>query len=235
MLETIATIAELWRYPVKGMRGERLDALRLDEHGVVDDRRWAIRSSGAPRGKPLLSGAERAAMLLFSAAGDGESTAVTDPEGRRFAVDDPALLAAMANHLPGGHSLQLVRSQTPMTDVRPIAVLGSASVRQLEQELGQPVDARRFRANLLLDFPTGDDGFAEDQLVGRSIRLGTDAILHITERDPRCRIVTLDPETAAADPLLMKHLDRRHEGRVGVYAIVEQMGCLRVGDPVSLL
>ncbi|SEB73279.1 hypothetical protein SAMN05443244_1690 [Terriglobus roseus] len=230
----IATIAELWRYPVKGMRGERLSSLQLDEHGIAGDRRWAVRSSGAPRGKPMLSGAERAAMLLFSASGDGDSTAVTTPDGARFSIHDPALLAAIAHHLPGEHSLQLVRSQTPMTDVRPIAMLGYATVRQLGQELGRPVDARRFRANLLLDFPPANEGFAEDGLVGRSIRLGADAILHITERDPRCRIVTLDPETAAADPALMKHLDRHHEGRVGVYATVETMACLRVGDPVRL-
>jgi uncharacterized protein YcbX len=235
MPESIATIAELWRYPVKGMRGERINALQLDEHGIAGDRRWAVRSTGAPRGKPMLSGAERAAMLLFSASGEGGSTIVTAPDGAQFLVNDSALLIHMARHMPGGQALEMVHSTRPMTDVRPAAVLGIGTVQRLEQELGQPVDARRFRANILLEFPSGSEGFAEDALVGRSIRLGTDAILHVTERDPRCRIVTLDPETATANPLLMKHLDRRHEGRVGVYATVETTGRLHVGDSVVLL
>jgi uncharacterized protein YcbX len=235
MHETIATIAELWRYPVKGMHGERLEALHLDKYGVAGDRAWAVSSSGAPSGKPMLSGAERAAMLLFSAEGEGNSTKVTAPDGTRFSAADPCLLASMERHLPGKHALQMLHSERPMTDVRPISVLGSGTIRQMEQELGRVVDARRFRANILLDFSPSQQGFTEDALVGRSIRLGEDAVLFITERDPRCRIVTLDPQTAAADPLLMKHLDRQHQGRVGVYATVERTGWLRVGDPVAML
>lgn len=225
-----ATVAELWRYPVKGMRGERLLSLDLDEHGIVGDRRFAIESSGAPHGKPLLSGAERAAMLLYTASGTGSEMFVTTPSGGRFRVNDPALLRDMAAALPGGHTLSLRQSATPLTDVRPVAVLGTGTVAQLEQELGRPVDARRFRANILLDLP---EGFAEDALAGRDILLGENAILHITERDPRCRIVTLDPATAAADPLLMKHLDRAHGGCVGVYATVVRVGRLCVGDSVT--
>ncbi|MGI4758379.1 MAG: MOSC domain-containing protein [Janthinobacterium lividum] len=224
------SIAELWRYPVKGMRGERLTRLELDSHGVAGDRRFAVESSGAPRGKPLLSGGERAAMLLYTASGTGRDVYVTSPAGERFCVDDPRLLADMQRCLPGGHALRLVQSAVPLTDVRPVAVLGNGTVAQLEQELGRAVDARRFRANILLDLPTG---FAEDSLPGQDLRLGSDAVLHITERDPRCRIVTLDPSTAVADPGIMKHLDRHHEGHVGVYATVVCTGSLRVGDLVA--
>lgn len=225
-----ARIAELWRYPVKGMRGEPLPQIEVDAHGIAGDRHFAIRSSGAPRGKPLLTGAERAAMLLYKASGADEDVIVTLPDGGCMRLDDPALLRKMEALLPGGHALSLLTSSTPLTDVRPVALLGTGTVAQLERELGRPVDARRFRANILLDLR---EGFAEDSLAGQDIRLGTDVILHVTERDPRCRIVTLDPMTAAADPALMKHLDRRHEGRAGVYATVVQTGWLRVGDAVQ--
>jgi uncharacterized protein YcbX len=230
----IATIAELWRYPVKGMRGEQLQEVALDAHGIAGDRRFAIRSTGAPRGKPLLSGAERATMLLFQAVGAGTDTAIVTPDGRAINIDDPHLLDAMQNGLPGGHTLTLLRSDSPMTDVRPVALLGRETVDQLSTEVGEPVDARRFRANILLQFDL-NTGFAEDKLVGHTILLGETAKLRITERDPRCRIVILDPTTAAADPALMKHLDRHHEGRVGVYGVVEQTGMLRAGGGVELL
>lgn len=227
----VATIAELWRYPVKGMRGERLHSVELDAHGIVGDRRWAVESSGAPRGKPMLTGAERAAMLLYTASSAENKTCVVTPQGQKFSIHDPALLSDMQSYLPGGHTLTLRRSATPQTDVRPVALLGRGSVQQLAQELARPVDERRFRANVLLQLQTG---FAEDLLTGRTLRLGLAATLRITERTPRCRVVTLDPDTAQPDPQLMKHLDRVHEGRVGIYGTVLQLGTLRVGDRVVL-
>ena len=229
MPEPIATIAELWRYPVKGMRGQCLPALDLDAHGVAGDRRFAVHSSGAPVGKPLLTGAERAAMLLYRAAGHGEETQVTAPDDEVFSIYDPRLLTKLQSALPGGHRLSILRSDKPLTDVRPVGLLGTGTISQLAGELGAPVDRRRFRANIVLQM---DEGFAEDQLAGRHLRLGEDAVLYITERIPRCRIITLDPETATADPGLMKHMDRRHEGRVGIYATVVTPGRLRVGDAV---
>lgn len=227
----VATIAELWRYPVKGMRGERIASLALDAWGVADDRRFAIRSSGAPLGKPMLRGAERAAMLLFAASMEGEQVTVTTPGGERFPVGAPGLLDAMQAVLPGGYGLSLVRSVTPMNDVRPVALLGLGTVGQLGEEMGAAVDARRFRSNILLaiDDPAGS---AEDRLVGCTLRLGDVAEVRVTERTPRCRRVTLDPDTAMADPALMKHLDRRHDGCVGIYASVVRTGVVRVGDCV---
>lgn len=35
-------VSELYRYPVKSLRGERLDAAELDGFGVVGDRRWMV-------------------------------------------------------------------------------------------------------------------------------------------------------------------------------------------------
>ncbi len=230
-MQRVGEMAELWRYPVKGMRGESLRTLHLDAHGVAGDRRFAIESSGAPRGKPLLSGAERAAMLLYQARLQGDSTCITTPRGAEYAADDPALLADMRAHLPGGHELSWVRSTTPQTDVRPIAVLGTGTAAQLAQELGRTIDVRRFRANLLLHLSAG---FLEDALVGRELHIG-EAVLRCTERTPRCRVVTLDPVTAVPDPALMKHLDRVHGGRVGIYAVVVRPGQLCIGDPVHAL
>ena len=229
MPDPVTTIAELWRYPVKGMRGESVSALDLDANGVAGDRRFAVRSSGAPVGKPLLTGAERAAMLLYRASGQSGETQVTTPQGEIFSIHDPRLLTHLQAAMPGGHILSMLESRKPLTDVRPIAVLGTGTIAQLARETGAPIDARRFRANIILQL---NDGFAEDSFVGRHLQLGRDAVVYLSERVPRCRIVTLDPETAAVDPALMKHLDRRHEGRVGVYASVVRPGSLRVGDAV---
>src|SRR5439155_2278339 len=41
--EPVGTIRALWRFPVKSMLGEELDAADLGEGGIVGDRAYAIR------------------------------------------------------------------------------------------------------------------------------------------------------------------------------------------------
>ncbi len=227
----IAHIAELWRYPVKGMRGERVNTLDLLIDGIAHDRRFAFESSAAPRGKPLLSGSERAQMLLSTATVRNGITCVRTPTGGEFDIDSPALLSALALN-PG--TLRLVHSQRPLTDVRPVALLSTQTTAQLGRELAEAVDPRRFRANIVLSFDTSSENSPENHLPGLTLRLGPTATLAVTERIPRCRIVTLSPDTAQPYPALMKHLDRRHSGRIGVYAITLKPGPLHVGDPVCV-
>ena len=231
-MNPIAHVAELWRYPVKSMRGEQVDQLDLLPDGIAHDRRYAFESSAAPRGKPLLSGAERARMLLSTATVRNNSTYVRTPAGDEFAMDDPALLTTL-ELIPG--TLHLVRSTSPLTDVRPIALLSTQAAGELGRELAALIDPRRFRANIVLAFDTPTQHFPEDRLPGHTLRLGPTATIAITERIPRCRIVTLDPETAQPDPGLMKHLDRHHSGRIGIYATTLIPGPLHVGDAVHLL
>ena len=40
--EVVGSVAELWRFPVKSMRGERLEQVELTERGFVGDRAYAI-------------------------------------------------------------------------------------------------------------------------------------------------------------------------------------------------
>src|SRR5215212_1291841 len=39
---TVGAVAGLWRFPVKSMRGERLEQAELTEHGLVGDRAYAL-------------------------------------------------------------------------------------------------------------------------------------------------------------------------------------------------
>lgn len=42
MDERIGTVAELWRYPVKSMGGERLERAHAGHRGLAGDRGWAV-------------------------------------------------------------------------------------------------------------------------------------------------------------------------------------------------
>ena len=125
-------------------------------------------------------------------------------------------------------------SERGLYDCRPVSLLGNATARALADELAVPLDRRRFRANLHVDWNEERSG-REDDLVGRTLQLGGQVRIAVLERDPRCLMITLDPDTAASDPRLLRHVVRSREGKVGVYAAVLVEGVVRPGDPVLLV
>jgi uncharacterized protein YcbX len=121
-----------------------------------------------------------------------------------------------------------------MTDCRPISVFSLQTVRQLGEEVGAVLDRRRFRANVYLDLGTAD-GFSENRFVGRTIRLGSKVVVLVVARDPRCQMITLDPDTAAPDPEILRNVARAHNRMAGVYGAVVAEGMIRAGDAVEIL
>src|SRR5256885_1154689 len=57
----------------------------------------------------------------------------------------------------------------------------------------------------------------------------------IFERDPRCAMISLDPETAMRNPDILGLVTKAHEGKAGVYGAVLVEGMLRAGDEVAVL
>jgi hypothetical protein len=121
-----------------------------------------------------------------------------------------------------------------MTDCRPLSIFAVQTGKKLGREVGVAVDKRRFRANIYLDL-TSSDGFAEDQFVGKTLRIGSKVVVSVLARDTRCMMIVLDPETAEKTPAILKQVAQAHEGMAGVYGAVLVEGTLRKGDPVDLL
>ena len=231
--QPIGTVLELWRFPVKSMRGESLTEVRLTPEGLEGDRTFALHSTAAPTGKPLLAGAERTAVLRYTARMQ-PSPAVTTPDGLTLPLPSPELLDVLQTVGRAGAQLSLDSSpQDPFFDVRPVSLISHATLQALSDERGSPVNPLRFRSNLVLALGNHLP-FAEDRFIGQTLRFGDvhGPQLRILERIPRCRIVSLDPETTVADPTLLRHLAQHHEGRIGIYARVEKPGILRAGDSV---
>jgi uncharacterized protein YcbX len=132
------------------------------------------------------------------------------------------------------HQVTLMQSQRAMTDCRPVSVFSLQSAQQLAEETGTRVDKRRFRANVYLDL-TSANGFAENELVGRSVKIGPKVVISILERDARCVIITLDPDTGEQAPAILKKVAQAHDGMAGVYGAVLAEGMMHKGDPVELL
>jgi len=261
-MQIIGKVESLWRYPVKSMRGEQLQDAFLGFAGVYGDRLYAFRSSAAPEGFPYFTAREQEQLLQFQAkfrdpalmAQPGNLRAaqaippgatpvyaetadiavdVETPDGESFAIDDPRLLEKVREGARDAHQLSLLRSQRALTDCRPVSLFSVNTVRQLGEELGDELDKRRFRANIYADLEAG--GFAEDGFVGRTLQIGDKARVMITDQDPRCKMITLDPDTSAPKPELMKLVARSHDGKAGVYGAVVIEGIIRTGDSIALL
>jgi MOSC domain-containing protein len=260
-MSIIGTVESLWRYPVKSMRGEELDEAFAGFSGIYGDRLFAFRSSASHQGFPYLTAREQRSLLqyrprfrypdkaarpinLIEAESKGANPLSADlaelvvdvetPDGQKLAIDDRALIEMLRADIDQKHQLTLMQSQRAMTDCRPVSIFAVQSAKKLGEETGIKVDKRRFRANVYLDL-TSSDGFAEDAFVGRSLRIGPKVVVSILERDPRCMMITLDPDTAEKEPVLLKKVAQAHSGMAGVYGAVLVEGMLRKGDPIELL
>jgi uncharacterized protein YcbX len=262
-MSIVGQVESLWRYPVKSMRGEELVEAFVGFAGVYGDRLFAFKSSARPKGFPFLTGREQEEMLLYRPrfrhpdkaarppnlaeaerlppgatplfADPAElAVDVETPSGEVLAIDDPALIRRLGERLRDNHALTLLRSDRAMTDCRPVSLFSIQTARQLGQEVGTPLDKRRFRANVYLDLGTAE-GYAEAKFMGRMLRIGPKATISIVERDPRCKMITLDPDTAQPNPDILRNVTRAHEGMAGVYGAVLVEGMVRKGDDIELL
>jgi len=260
-MSMIGKVDSLWRYPVKSMRGEELEELFAAFPGIYGDRVFAFRSSANHKGFPYLTARDQRRLLQYrprfrfpdKAARpinliDAESknanplsadlvelvVDVDTPDGKRLAIDDPALIDMLRADIDQKHQVTLMQSQRAMTDCRPVSIFSLQSARQLAEETETPVDKRRFRANVYVDLASSK-GFAENELVGRSVRIGSKVIITVLERDPRCVVITLDPDTGEQTSAILKKVAQAHEGMAGVYGAVLVEGMLHKGDSVELL
>jgi uncharacterized protein YcbX len=262
-MSVVGHVESLWRYPVKSMRGENLQEAFINFSGVYGDRLYAFKTTAAPAGFPFLTGREFPAMLLYQPhfrhssqahrppnLAEAEAFApdvtlvyhnpdelavdVETPAGDVLAIDNPALQDRLHAGSGATHELTLLRSKHAMTDCRPVSLISIQTTQALGVELGMVVNQRRFRANIYVDL-NGAFGFTEDSFVGHSLRIGTEVVIAVLERDPRCKMITLDPDTAEASPEVLRNVAKAHNGKLGIYGAVLVEGTVYPGDEITLL
>lgn len=262
-MSIVGKVDSLWRYPVKSMRGEEIDEAFIGFSGVYGDRLFAFKDASAMAGFPYLTGREKQGMLLYRprfrhpdkaakpinlaeaenlAPGATPIFAVADefaldvelPSGETLAIDDPALIERLTDGLSDEHVLSLLRSDRAFTDCRPVSLFSLQTVGQLGKEVGSDLDKRSFRANIYVDLD-GADGFAENDFMGKTLQIGSKAALSVVERDPRCMMITFDPDTGESNPEILKRVVKGHDGKAGIYGAVLVEGTVRPGDEIKLL
>jgi len=260
-MSVVGKIDSLWRYPVKSMRGEELDEAFAGFSGIYGDRLFAFESSASPKGFPYLTAREQNRLLqyrprfrhpdkgarpinLTEAESMGANPVWADPsellvdvetpDGKTIAIDDPALIDMLRADIDQKHQLTLMRSERALTDCRPVSIFSLQSAQQLAEETGTAIDKRRFRANVYVDL-TSAEGFGENSFVGKSLRIGPKVVVTVLERDPRCMMITLDPDTGEKTAAILKKVAQAHDGMAGVYGAVMVEGMLHKGDSVEVL
>jgi len=258
-MNKIGTLENIWRYPVKSMRGEQVEDVFVAYTGVMGDRLYAVSSSTAPAEFPWHTNREQEEFILYSARfrhrertlrpvameaafkealnppyPESEAFAldVVTPDGNTLDVEAPAFLDGLGE-VTGGE-LRLHFTQKNAVDCRPLSLFSMQTLAQLEQETGMDIDKRRFRANFYVNWMQAD-GFFENGLVNRRLKIGDRLEIMVRELDPRCKSITIDPDTAETQPRLLKHIARKHDGFAGVYAVVLTEGTVSSGDSICLL
>ena len=100
-----ATLAELWRFPVKSMGGQRVDEVAVNARGVRADRLWAVRdlaerhhrvgaqdarSAGLPRRYASAPGPD-------AGPGNAPEVVITLPDGGEVSSGDPGVHARISD------------------------------------------------------------------------------------------------------------------------------------------
>ena len=248
-----AQIANLYRYPVKGLSAEPLSEVRLDVGQTLPaDRRYAIENgpsgfdSKAPGWLPkayflMLMRNEGLAGLrthfddrtnCLTIRKDGAVVAESDletAEGR--ARIEQFFTANFADDLKGppkvlsaeGHSFSDVARKV-------VSIINLSSVAAVESLVDWSVHPVRFRANM---YVTGWPAWHEFELMDRTLAIG-DVRLKVVKRIKRCAAVNVDPETALRDLEIPNTLQRRlGHMDCGIYAEVIAPGTLHVGDEIA--
>jgi uncharacterized protein YcbX len=231
-------VSELWRFPVKSLGGERLDAARIGTGGIEGDRQWALFDLDTGFGLT----ARRVPDLLFAAARlrpdggvevvlpDGtvttEDDVLSDWLGRRVALRSAAEVTERRRYESPEDDLDERTGWHDWEGAAGGAFHDNANGRVSLVSTGSlgEWDRRRFRSNVVLD------GAGESELVGSRVRLG-EAVLDLMEPIPRCVMVTRpQPGGIGRDTAVLKTIHRERGGDLAVAALVRVPGAVRTGD-----
>ncbi len=249
-LEVVGTVAELWRYPVKSMQGERVEHLDVGEGGAPGDRQLAVVD---PAARKVLSGKRYPDLLMASARRAGDTVVIALPDGSEHEATDSGVHAALSAWLGKDVRLQeppvdgvwpmemytgMSDESTPvfdwpgppgrwhdLADAHWLTTASLAAARALHPE-GE-WDVRRFRPTALLEVAGADwveDGWG--QVAPGSVRS------EVLMPTPRCSMPPRAQPGLERDTKVSATLRDHHDNNLGIYARITQAGSIAVGDEV---
>jgi uncharacterized protein len=209
-------VAQIWRYPVKSMAGERLEQARIGPLGIEGDRVVHVENED---GHVITSRTHRRLLGYHATLNEsGEPTVDgllwSDPKVRKDVVDIV------------GPGAKLVRDDSSdRFDVLPLLVATDGAITAFGR------DGRRLRPNLVIG---GVEGLAERSWPGQCLHIGG-VVIGIQDLRGRCIMTTFDPDSLKQDRQVLKDIARKFGGTLALNCYVIRGGEVRVGDPAELV
>jgi uncharacterized protein YcbX len=248
-------ISSIYRYPVKGLTGERLSPVAVSPGATLpNDRAFALENGpsgfdpAAPTWQPkikflcLMRNARIASLTTryedatgtFTAAKDGETLLTADlSQASGRAAAEEFFQAFMGKEARG--KIRVLRSPGhSFSDVakKVVSIINLESVAALGRAINRKVHPLRFRGNIHVE---GLPAWSETELVGKTIRIGG-IDLRVVKMIQRCAATEVDPETAERDIDVPDALYRlTGDDDCGIYAEVLNSGTIAEGDPLTVL
>lgn len=209
-------VAELWVYPVKSLAGQPLARTTLTVDGIPGDRRAQVRD-GDDR---LVTARTRHALLRLAGTLDEDGEPLVDGAPWR----DPVVAEAVRE--AAGEDARLVPMEGPgRFDDTALLLATDGALATLG------IESRRLRPNLVIG---GVKGLAERDWPGRRLRIG-EALIDVEKLCKRCVIPTIDPDTLALTPTILRRINGDYDGRFALNCWVVAAGAVALGDLVELL
>nr|VFK53886.1 MAG: hypothetical protein BECKTUN1418F_GA0071002_10318 [Candidatus Kentron sp. TUN]VFK55712.1 MAG: hypothetical protein BECKTUN1418E_GA0071001_10328 [Candidatus Kentron sp. TUN]VFK64287.1 MAG: hypothetical protein BECKTUN1418D_GA0071000_12551 [Candidatus Kentron sp. TUN] len=261
----MSIIKSLWRYPIKSMLGEKLHAVNITPKGLQGDRAFALLDVETGKIVSAKNPKKWPHMFSFHSRyeeiTDLNTIHITLPDGTTIKNNDPNVDSILSDAL--GRKVKII-SQVPKQpqleeywpdiaefdnrntvtdenipkgafyDLGVIHLLTTSTLDELHRLYPEGrFEASRFRPNIILD--TQQAGFVENQWVEKTMTIGDEVTLKITEHCPRCVMTTLAQDDLPKDPGILKTAVQHNEGNVGIYAEVIKGGTIKCGDPINII
>lgn len=241
-------VEQIWRYPIKSLRGEMVDSSIVDARGLLGDRLWAVRDGEGKLGSgknsnrfrrfpgpALLSLSSRYSVEPSTDPAKVEPPLVIGPDGREYSVRDGDADRFFQREMSRPDLSVAREAEVNHFDEEPVSLIGTATLWWVEEQFpGIATDARRFRPNLVV---RTTEPFEEESWVGRTVRVGTgdDAVeLVFTHVLQRCVMTAAEQADLPPVPGMLKMLGQRVDQplRLAIVGAATQLGTVRRGDAV---
>ena len=208
-------VDQLWRYPVKSLRGEPLQRADVTLDGIAGDRIVHVQG---PHGV-ITSRTKSPPPRTRRHPGAGRH-----PAHRRPAWGDERSRAAVRE--AAGADAELVAFDGPERfDIMPLLVATDGAITAFGR------DGRRLRPNIVVG---GVEGLTS--ATGRVDGCGIgDIVINLDSLRGRCIMTTFDPDTLKQDVDVLRDVNARFGGELALNAFAESAGTIAVGDHVELL
>lgn len=262
-MKSAGPVQELNIYPLKSCQGQTLKVMSIGSEGPEGDRQWMLVDENGrfltQRTLPKMA----TVQVLFNdqglSLGLGKQFFVV-PKSQSLkrlikvkiwddeveaALEADLFSQALSHYL--GVNCRLVRytptskrrqPEVRFADQRPLLLINTKSLEDLNSKLANPVGLDRFRANVVFQ---GTSPYEEDTWL--RIRIG-DVSFSQPKKCSRCKIITIDQKSGLSDqtsggsePLKTLSGYRREGKKVnfGVLWIPEGPGLIRLGDSLQVL